>query len=168
MLKIGDKIMYGAGGVMTIVDIREESISDVSRSYYVLRPTLSKTESLTFVPTDNERLVSAMRPLLTKEEIIDLIRFYKTAEPCEWVNENRARQDRFKKIMESGDRKQIISMIRAIDESAVRREAEGKKIFLSDENARAKALKLLYSEISVVFDIPEEDVREFVSKELAN
>lgn len=166
MLKIGDKIMYGAGGVMTIVDIREESILDVSRSYYVLRPTLTKSESLTFVPTDNEKLVSAMRPLLTRGEIIELIHYSKTAEPCQWVNENRARQDRFKKIMESGDRKQIISMIRAIDESAIRREAEGKKIFLSDENARAKALKLLHSEISVVFDIPEEDVKAFVDKEL--
>ena len=167
MLKIGDKIMYGAGGVMTIVDIREESILDVSRSYYVLRPTLTKSESLTFVPTDNEKLVSAMRPLLSKEEIMELIHYSKTAEPCQWVNENRARQDRFKKIMESGDRKQIISMIRAIDESAIRREAEGKKIFLSDENARAKALKLLHSEISVVFDSPEEEVAEFVNRELS-
>lgn len=166
MLKIGDKIMYGAGGVMTIVDIREESISDVSRSYYVLRPTLSKTESLTFVPTDNELLVSAMRPLLTKEEILELISFSRTAEPCQWVNENRARQDRFKKIMESGDRRQIISMIRAIDASERRRESEGKKIFLSDDNARTKALKLLYSEISVVFDMPEEEVKVFVNKEL--
>ena len=73
MHKIGDKIMYGAGGVMTIVDIREESILDISRSYYVLRPTLSKTESLTFVPADNEKLVSAMRPLLTKEEIFGIM-----------------------------------------------------------------------------------------------
>ena len=166
MHKIGDKIMYGAGGVMTIVDIREESILDISRSYYVLRPTLSKTESLTFVPADNEKLVSAMRPLLTKEEIFDLLRYSKTAEPCQWVNENRARQEYFKKIMESGDRRQIISMIRAIDDSALRREAEGKKIFLSDENARAKAFKLLHSEISVVFDMPEEEVKVFVNKEL--
>lgn len=166
MLKIGDKIMYGAGGVMTIVDIREESISDVSRSYYVLRPTLSKSESLTFVPTDNERLVSAMRPLMTKDEILALLEYSKTAEPIPWVNENRARQDRFKKIMESGDRRTIVSMIRAIDESAKRREAEGKKIFLSDENARAKAQKLLHSEISVVFDIPEDAVPEFVEKNI--
>lgn len=166
MLKIGDKIMYGAGGVMTIVDIREESVSDVSRSYYVLRPTLSKSESLTFVPTDNERLVSAMRPLLTKEEIFALLQYSKIAAPIPWVSENRARQEHFKRITESGDRELIISMIRAIDESAIRREAEGKKIFLSDENARTKALKLLYSEISVVFDIPEDEVKEFVDRKL--
>lgn len=166
MHKIGDKIMYGAGGVMTIVDIREESIGDISRSYYILRPTTARSESFTFVPVDNERLVSAMRPLLTKDEIISLLRSAKDAPPLDWVNENRARQEHFKKIMESGDRAKMIAMIRAIDENGMRREAEGKKNFLSDENARAKAEKLLHSEFSVVLGIPEEEVPAFVEREL--
>lgn len=167
MHKIGDKIMYGAGGVMTIVDIREESVGDVSRCYYILRPTLARVESFTYVPVDNEKLVSAMRPLLSVEEIISLIRSAKDMSPIDWVNENRARQEYFKKIMESGDRAKLIAMIRAIDENGMRREAEGKKNFLSDENARAKAEKLLHSEFSVVLGIPEEEVAAFVEGEIA-
>ena len=166
MHKIGDKIMYGAGGVMTIVDIREESVGDVSRSYYILRPTLARTESFTYVPMDNEKLVSAMRPLLSEGEILSLIRSAKDMPPIDWVNENRARQEYFKKIMESGDRAKLIAMIRAIDENGMRREAEGKKNFLSDENARAKAEKLLHSEFSVVLGIPEEEVPAFIEKEI--
>ena len=166
MHKIGEKIMYGAGGVMTIVDIREESIGDVCRSYYILRPTLARAESFTYVPVDNEKLVSSMRPLLTEAEIISLLRSAKDMPPLDWVNENRARQEYFKKIMESGDRAKLISMIRAIDENGLRREAEGKKNFLSDENARAKAEKLLFSEFSVVLGIPEEDVPAFVEREI--
>lgn len=166
MHKIGDKIMYGAGGVMTIVDIREEAIGDVSRSYYILRPTLARTESFTYVPVDNDTLVAAMRPLLTRDEIVSLLRSAKDLPDIDWVSENRARQEYFKRIMESGDRGRMIAMIRAIDENGLRREAEGKKNFLADENARAKAEKLLYSEISVVFDMPEEEVKVFVNKEL--
>lgn len=166
MHKIGDKIMYGAGGVMTIVDIREESIGDVSRSYYVLRPALIRSDSLTFVPTDNEKLVSAMRPLISREEIISLLRGAKDAPALKWINENRARQECFKRIMESGDRAGMIAMIRAIDESAARREAEGKKNFLSDENAKAKAEKLLLSEFSIVLGIPEEEVSAFIEREI--
>ena len=30
MHKIGDKVIYGAAGVMTVVDIREEAIADVN------------------------------------------------------------------------------------------------------------------------------------------
>lgn len=166
MHKIGDKIMYGAGGVMTIVDIREESIGDTSRSYYILRPTLARAESFTYVPVDNEALVSAMRPLLTEDEIISLLRSAKNLPPIDWVKENRARQEYFKKIMESGDRAKLISMIRAIDENGLRREAEGKRNFLSDENARAKAEKLLFSEFSVVLGIPEEEIPAFVEREM--
>lgn len=165
MHKIGDNILYGASGVMTIVDIREESIGDVSRKYYVLRPTLIRSESLTFVPADNERLVSAMRPLLTREEAMDLIHSAKDAPAIDWIKENRARSEAFKRIMESGDRAKMISMIRAIDESGARREAEGKKNFISDENARAKAEKLLFSELSVVLGIAEEEVPAFIKSE---
>ena len=159
MYKIGDKTMYGANGVMTIVDIRDERFGDVTRSYYVLRPTLSKNESFTFVPTENEQLVSAMRPLLTKDEIMSLLHSAKEIPPIDWVNENRARQEYFKRIMESGDRAKMISMIRAINENGQRREAEGKKNFITDENAKAKAEKLLYTEFSVVLGIDEDEAK---------
>lgn len=166
MHNIGDKIVYGANGVMIIADIREESIGDVSRKYYVLRPALVRSDSLTFVPTDNEKLVAAMRPLLTQEEIITLLRDSKNAPSLDWVKENRARQEKFKKILDSGDRAMLIAMIRAIDECAIRREAEGKKNFLADEGVKMRAEKLLTSEFSIVLGIPEDEVRAFVEKEM--
>lgn len=162
MHKIGDNIIYGGNGVMTIVDIREESIGDISRSYYVLRPAVSRSNSLTFVPTDNERLVSSMYSLLTKDEVIELIKASRDVPPIDWVNENRARQEHFKKIVESGDRLKMFSMIRAIDECGKRREAEGKKNFLADEGIRARAEKLLHSEFSLVLGIPEDEVTTFI------
>lgn len=162
MHKIGDKIIYGASGVMTIVDIREESVGDVSRSYYVLIPTNGRSTSLTFVPADNEKLLSSMYPLLTKDEARELIRKSREVEPIGWINENRARGEFFKRVMESGDRLQMYAMIRAIDESAKRREAIGKKNFLTDETARHKAIRLLYSEFAIVFDIPEEEVEGLI------
>lgn len=166
MHKIGEKVLYGAAGVMTIVDIREESIGDVSRSYYVLNSAVRRSDSLTYVPTDNEKLVSAMRPLLTEDEIKTLLHSAKDMEPIAWVPENRARSEHFKRVMESGDREKMVAMIIAIDENAKRREAEGKKNFLSDENAKQKAEKLLHTEISVVLGIPEEDVPAYIEKEI--
>lgn len=162
MHQIGDKIIYGAVGVMTIVDIREETIGDISRSYYVLKATLTNSDSLTFVPADNERLVAFMHPLLSKDELAELIRRADKVEPLLWIEGNRQRTEYFKRVMESGDRLSIYAMIRAIDESEQRRISEGKKNFISDEAARQKARKLLNSEISVVFDIPEDDVDAFI------
>ena len=157
MHKIGDKIIYGANGVMTIVDIREESIGDVSRKYYVLRSATTRSDSLTFVPADNERLVDAMRPLLTKGELDKLFIAAKSVEPYPWIEANRPRSEAFKQIMDSGDRKGMISMIKAIDCHGILRSEEGRKNFLSDETAKQKALKLLSSEIAIVLGITDEE-----------
>ena len=166
MHKIGENVVYGSNGVMTIVDIREERFGADLRSYYVLRECGSRSESLTFVPTDNEKLVSQMRPLLTKEEIVAVIRTSRTSPDCEWAKDSRSRTECFRQIMESGDRVKIISMIRTIYNAGIRREDEGKKNFLSDENAMHKAEKLIYSEFSLVLGIPEEEVPAFINAEM--
>lgn len=164
MLKIGDRVVYGANGVMKIVDIREESVGDVSRSYYVLSSVSSRSDSLTFVPTDNEKLVASMRPMLTREAAEEMLSHLSDLPEIEWIQSNRARVEHFKRIMESGDRLQMFAMIAAIDENGKRREAEGKKNFLTDETARQKAEKLLYSELSMVFNIPIEEVPSLINK----
>lgn len=162
MFKIGDRIVYGANGVMEIVDVREESIGDVSRNYYVLSSVFSRSDSLIFVPCDNEKLLSVMRHLLTRDEALELIGRIDELPDIEWVESNRARAEHFKKLMESGDREAMFSMIRAIDENAKRREAEGKKNFLTDETARQKAERLLHSELALVLGIPIEEVPSFI------
>ena len=73
MHKVGEKIMYGANGLMEIVDVRTETIADEPRKYYVLQELNSRSASQTFVPVDNKKLVASMRPLLTKSEIEQLL-----------------------------------------------------------------------------------------------
>ena len=95
---------------------------------------------------------------------MELVRQSANPPAIDWIASNRARGECFKKIMESGDRLQIFAMIAAIDESGRRREAEGKKNFLTDETARAKAERILHSELSLVFELPIEEIPEFIEK----
>ena len=166
MLGVGDNVVYGSNGVMTIVDIRDETVGDVARKYYVLRAAGAHSDSLTFVPVDNESLVSMMRPLLTKKEILDILHSQDDAAGLEWVKDNRARSERFKKIIDSGDRAKIIAMIRSIYKTGLRRSEEGKKNYLSDENTMHRAEKLIASEFSIVLGIPEEEVPECLAREI--
>lgn len=165
MYKIGEYVVYGGNGVMTVVDIREEPFGGEVRSYYVLREVGTNSASLTFVPTDNERLVSLMRPLLTRDEIYEVIHSLKSLSDCNWAKDSRSRSELFRQIMESGDRGSILAMIRTIYKAGLRREEEGKKNFISDENAMHKAEKLVYSEFSLVLGIPEETIPELIKTE---
>ena len=159
--KVGDRILYGAVGIMEITDIREESIGAFSKQYYVLREVNAISDAQTYVPCDNERLVSLMHPLLTRKEIRALIEC-KDIPDIEWEQNNRLRSEKYHKIMESGDRYGMLSMIKSIEKMGKARASEGKKNYIADDTAMRKAIKLLNLEISLVMDIPLESVPEFL------
>ena len=162
MYGIGDKVVYGALGVMQIVDIVDQTFGDVTKKYYVMREYTAQTSSLTYVPLDNEQLTSQMKPLLTKDEIIDVIKQSKTSPPLDWIEENRARSEFYKSILYTSDRVKLLLMIDAVYRTGIRREAEGKKNFIADETSQRRAEKLIATEFALVLGIPEADVPEFI------
>ena len=168
MHNVGEKVVYSSNGVMEIVDIREELVLDAPKKYYVLcaygAQSASQTASQTFVPVDNEKLVSKMRPLLTREEVMEIIGSLDSIPAAEWIRDNRARSESFKVTIEEGDRVKMISMIKLINKTAERRAEEGKKNYLADENAMQRAEKLLYSEFATVLGIDESDIPDFIEK----
>lgn len=168
MYKIGENLVYASNGVMCVVDIRDEQIGDASRSYYVLRSAFGKSESLVFVPTDNDRLTSLMHPILTREEAEKFLSLPIDLSLIEWSENSRARTEYFKRVIESGERARILAMIRAIYESGLRREAQGKKNFLSDETVKQRAEKLLSSELSLVLSISEDETLALIKNKVEN
>ena len=166
MHEVGEKIMYGANGLMEIVDVREETVADEPRKYYILRSLKAKSASETYVPVDNKSLVDSMRPLLTRAEIDALLMKAKENSLCgvEWHNDNRTRNEQFRKIIESGDREGTIALIKAVYENGIKRHSEGKKNFLSDENIMRKAERLIIEEFSEVLGIPEDAVGDYIKR----
>ena len=158
----GDKVVYGALGVMEIIEITDQTVGEITRKYYVMKEYSSNSPSLTYVPLDNETLTSQMKPLLTRDEIIAVIRKAKNSSPLEWIEDNRARSEAYKKILSTADRALMLSMIDSVYKTGIRREEEGKKNYIADENSMRRAEKLINSEFALVLGIPESDVPEFI------
>ncbi len=163
-MKTGDKIVYGSNGVMMIVDIRDETVGESIHKYYVLEKIGDNSSSKTFVPIDNKRLVESMRPLLTREEVLDIISRIKTIPKTRWQNDSRKRSEDFRAIIESGDREGMIALIKAVYENGVKRKEEGKKNYLADENLMRRAEKLIYAEFAEVLGIGEDEVQDFIEQ----
>lgn len=164
MYGIGDRVVYGAFGVMEIVDVVEQTFGGEAKKYYVMREYSSQSSSLTYVPLDNELLLSQMKPLLTEDEIVEAIRLAKAAVPLEWVEDNRARSEKYKKMLSTADRALLLAMIETVYQTGLKREAEGKKNYIADENSMNRAIKLISTEFALVLGIPEADVPEYVRK----
>ena len=157
MHEVGEKVVYGSNGIMEIVDIKEEVVDGSTKKYYVLCEYASSSDSQTYVPLENKKLVKSMRRLLTVDEARALISRAGDVLPIEWQEDNRIRSEKFRKIIDSGDRDKIVAMIKAIYQNGERRRLSGKKNYLADESVVKRAEKMLTSELSAVLDIGEDE-----------
>lgn len=166
MFKIGDNIIYGVGGVMTVLDIRSEQITGEEKTYYLLCDYGKKNASVTYVPVDNENLVASMHHLLSRDEVRAAISRAKELPDLEWIQDNRQRAEAYRATLRSMDRLSILVMIRTIHNTGLRRAAMGKKNFLADEGVMQKAERILREEFSIVLGVSEDEVRNVLNKEI--
>ena len=157
--KSGDVVIYGAEGVCRVVDITEKKFGNELIQYYVLEK-IGKKESLTYVPANNERSLSKMRHVLSKEEFTDL--FKDEAQNLQWIDKDRDRQRAFKDIILFGNTKDLVCLIKTLYARQLQQQKAGKKLHISDERLFKDAEKIIKEEIAYVFDIHKDDVHDFI------
>ena len=165
MLQLGDRIVYGIHGVCCVVDIEQRIIDRKKADYYVLEP-VDQPGAKFYVPTHNQIAVSKLRPLLTLQELEDLLLSPETHADI-WIADENRRKQRYRELINSGDRASLICMIRSHHKHKEAQLAAGRKFHLCDENFLKDAQKLLTSEFSVVLNIPPSDVRAYIESKLS-
>lgn len=155
MFKVNDVIIYGTQGVCKIVGTEEKMVCGKKKTYLVLKPVSDKGSTI-FAPTDNELVLKKMRRLLTKDEIHKLIDSM-PEENAVWVANENERKERYKSILARGDHLGLIKMIKAIYAHKKEREAEGKRLHMSDERFFKDAEQILYNEFQYVLDLGGKD-----------
>ncbi len=164
MFKVGDYVVHGRNGVCEIADIAHIDIDgvDKNRLYYILVP-IHSSGSRIYYPVDSDRVV--MRAILTKEELEQIIAGVRDIEPI-WIENERQREIIYKEAINSCDCRQLISVIKALYERNQERMAQGKRITFVDDRYMKEAKKNLYDEFSVVLNISQDDVEEYISSHI--
>lgn len=155
MFQVNDVIIYGVQGVCKITGTEEKTVSGKKKTYFVLKPVGDKGSTI-FVPTDNEYVLKKMRRLLTKDEIHKLIDSMRS-EHAVWVENENERKELYKSILAKGDPLGLIKMIKAIYAHKKEREAEGKRLHISDERFFKDAEQILYNEFQYVLELRDKD-----------
>ena len=146
MFKIGDTFVYGSNGVCKITDIKSEKFARETKTYYILSPFFDSKETI-FVPVDNETLISKMKALLSKGEIMELIKSI-PAQQSVWNENTNTRRELFKTLH---DKKQA-------------QEAIGKSLSVLDEKYYRKAQNIIHGEIALVLEMQPAEVEPFIEK----
>ena len=166
MFKINDVVIYGSQGVCRIVGIEEQKVDGTIKKYFVLKPAQEKGATF-FVPTWNEKAWGKMRKLMTKEDINALIDSMPRKIPV-WIANENERKETNKKILASGDRSAIISMVQALYIHKKEREAEGKRLHISDEYFMKDAEQILYNEWQYVLNVDRAGLMDYIFGRIEN
>lgn len=89
MFSINQVVCYSSVGVCKIIDICTKKFNEKQIEYYVLSPIYSNTSTI-YIPTQNEKLVSKINKILSKNEAYKLLDSLSNTKE-EWIEDNRLR-----------------------------------------------------------------------------
>ena len=165
MFNIGEYIVYGVNGVCKVEEIGPMSMSgvDSDKNYYTLLPLYTKG-SRVFTPVDNQKVV--MRPVISKQEVCELIDNMKNIEQIE-VEDDKRRELAYREAMKSCDCRQLIRIINTVRKRKEERTAQGKKMSSCDERYLKQAQDSLYGEFAISLKIEKGEVEDFITHRIA-
>ena len=159
---IGEYVSYEINGMCNIEDIRPMQLSQSVEKmmYYILRAE-SNPKSTIFVPVNNQKLVSKMRELMTKDEINAMLVRMKDR-TLEWEKDVRFRTESFHEILNNGVNQDLILMIRCLHRKRQELVQLGKKLPARDSNTLKTAERLVEEEFAHVLHIKCEEVSDYI------
>ncbi len=160
MFALGDLVVYGIHGVCTIVDTQIRSIDRKKVEYFVLEPK-EQPGARFYVPTQNQAALSKLRHLLNKQQLEALLDS-EEAHKDTWIPDENQRKQRYRELINSGDRAALICMVRTLHRHRAEQIAAGRKFHLCDDNFLRDAEKLLSSEFALVLQMDQSQVGNYI------
>ena len=160
MYLVGDRVLYGMHGVCEISGVEERAIDRKKIPYFVLTP-LDQSGAKFYIPMNNEAALSKLRPIISKDALNELLESDAVIQDG-WIQDESQRKQRYKDLINGGDRAALIRMIRSLYQHKKNQTAAGRKFHLCDENFLRDAEKLLDSEFALVLQMPRESVGDYV------
>lgn len=164
MYQVGDTVLYGTEGVCTVVDITSKKFGGEFREYYVLKPVY-QDGAIFYLPTCGQAAKDKLRKVLSSEQIYELIRTVPNEIPV-WIEDENERKLKCKEVIQSGDRRGLMRMIKALYLHREKLKDEGKKFHISDERYMKEGEKLLYDEFAHVLQIDPDQVLPFIMEQV--
>lgn len=160
MFNVNDKVIHPGMGVCTITDIKYENFGKLgTKKFYVLSPFYGNCKTVIFVPTDSTKIV--LKKLLSEEEIVTLLNEIDFSRSI-WVDNDVLRKEAFFRILKSGDRKELILMLKELHERRIEKESKGKRLHINDEKLLQEAEKIIHEELAFSMNISIEKVGDYI------
>lgn len=164
MYQIGQQVLYGIHGVCAVTAIEPMRFGKTKSDYYILQPA-AQPDSKYYIPVNNAAAVAKLRPLLTRQELMDLLHSECVRRDV-WVSDENQRKLKFRELLAQGDRADILSMIYCLHRHKKAQLLQGRKFHQCDEGFLKDAEKLMNAEFSHVLGMESSLIAPFIIKEM--
>ena len=162
LFKLGDRVLYGAHGVCEIVNIEQRRIERKNIEYFVLSP-VSNAATCFYIPMQNEKALSKLTPLLSKEELTHILQTQSAADDP-WIEDENTRKQQTKEVLASGNHSELIRWVKTMHIHRRLLLDAGKKFHQADDLFLKDAEKILITEFAIVLNVSEDSVRECIQQ----
>ena len=166
MYQKDDLIVYGSSGVCRVVEIgplKGTGGAKGNRDYYTLSPVFGS--GVIYTPVDTTVF---MRPILTKEQVEDLIDRIPTLEERECnVSNLRMLTEHYHAAFESHRCEDLLRLIKELYQRGQNSIKQGRRIGLTEMKYRKQAEELVHGEFSVALGIPYNEVEQYITQRLS-
>ncbi len=163
MYSVGDVVIYGMHGVCRVTAVGPLALkAGGSAPYYTLRPYY-QPDLIIYAPADSEQVV--VRPPVSAgeaEKIIDEMPDI----PQLRIEDEKAREDTYRRILHGCDCRQLAGMIKALYARQTMRARQGRRATSVDGRYFRTAEEQLYGELAYVLGIPREDAPAYIQTRL--
>lgn len=164
MFKEGEYIICGNNGICQVEGTTTLNLDgiDKNRQYYLLKPVFSN-KSVVYKPIDLED--KSLRKALTKKEAEELLSEIPSIETLA-IGDEKTLEKTYKELIHSTNPVCLVQLIKTIHLRKEKRLLKGFKITALDSRYYKQAEDFLYSELSVALDIPREEIKASVSRQI--
>lgn len=162
MFELNDVVLYGTQGVCKVEEICDKKIGGIIIQYYVLRP-VSGTNITCYVPVKNEKLVAKMRPVLSRDQVENIIDSTSDIDTI-WIPDDNARKAAYQQIIYDGDRTQLVALMKTLYIHQHNQVEQGKRLHFADEQLFKEAQKLICDEFGFALNISPQQVVDYIKE----
>ena len=164
MYSINEAVVYASYGVCRIKSVESRDFSGESMDYYVLQP-VNDSRNTFYVPVSSNSLKDKMRKVYSREEVEKLIKAMPDKDFI-WIENDAERKERYRKIIDEGNREELVKLIKTLYTRSTQLNAKHKKLHSSDERFLHDAENMLYDEFSYALEIPREEVIPYIKSHI--
>lgn len=164
MFQVGDRVVYGIHGVCRVADQEQRKVDRQMVTYLVLEP-VGQEGSQFLVPAHNEKAMSKLRPILTKEELEAMLRDPRILQDC-WISDENRRKQTYRDLISSGEREKLAQMVHTLYRHKRQLAEAGKRCHLCDDNFLRDAERLLINEAALVLETDPDQAKAYIREKL--